>query len=328
MTTAVDHVRTIPTDIATSALEYARTITHDHPDPTDPSLIGKAPALALGLPGPVLDACRPPDPAHGLFVLSGFPVDDAALGPTPASWRVSNPWQANEWSTLLLLLASAMGRVFGWHGQQDGRLVHDIVPALGAEREQTGASSSVLLTPHTEDAFHPHRADYLMLGCLRNHENVGTTAANIRDVDLGQADEDILTQAVAPILPDESYGDDHSAAGPPPPLPTVWQGPDGLCLRYDPAYTPTEEFDARHRAAYDRLGAGLEHVSRTVALSPGQFLVLDNDAVVHGRVPFTARYDGTDRWLKRVNVRSPRSIRPAAEAAEHGYGQEVVDPYA
>jgi L-asparagine oxygenase len=45
-------------------------------------------------------------------------------------------------------------------------------------------------------------------------------------------------------------------------------------------------------------------------------------------VPFTARYDGTDRWLKRVNIRARAGRRPADEAAEHGYGQEVVDPYA
>jgi hypothetical protein len=49
--------------------------------------------------------------------------------------------------------------------------------------------------------------------------------------------------------------------------------------------------------------------------------------VVHGREPFQARYDGTDRWLKRVNVRVPGRPRPAQETDEHGYGQQTVDPY-
>jgi alpha-ketoglutarate-dependent taurine dioxygenase len=41
-----------------------------------------------------------------------------------------------------------------------------------------------------------------------------------------------------------------------------------------------------------------------VTLAPGEVLVVDNDLVVHGRVPFQARYDGTDRWLKRISVTS------------------------
>lgn len=37
----------------------------------------------------------------------------------------------------MLLLASMMGRAFGWEGQQEGKLVHDIVPSPGQEQEQT-----------------------------------------------------------------------------------------------------------------------------------------------------------------------------------------------
>jgi hypothetical protein len=61
-------------------------------------------------------------------------------------------------------------------------------------------------------------------------------------------------------------------------------------------------------------------------LRPGEVLVVDNDVVVHGRVPFRARFDGTDRWLKRASVRVPgRRTRAPAEAAEHGYGQVVLE---
>lgn len=66
-----------------------------------------------------------------------------------------------------------------------------------------------------------------------------------------------------------------------------------------------------------------------VALTPGDVLVVDNDLVVHGRVPFKARYDGTDRWLKRSSVRVPgRRTRPQAERFEHGYGQAAVEAFA
>ena len=39
-----------------------------------------------------------------------------------------------------------------------------------------------------------------------------------------------------------------------------------------------------------------------VVLEPGDLLVIDNDVVVHGRSPFSARFDGTDRWLQRTFV--------------------------
>ena len=40
----------------------------------------------------------------------------------------------------------------------------------------------------------------------------------------------------------------------------------------------------------------------SVALVAGDLLVVDNSVAVHGRTPFTARFDGTDRWLQRTFV--------------------------
>lgn len=167
-----------------------------------------------------------------------------------------------------------------------------------------------------------------MLGCLRNPDLVGTTVSSVRRVHLTADQRRLLSVATLPILPDVSYGTGHerySAA----PLPTLWSsaGPDEATLRYDPAYTPLDDADAEFRAAYARLTAELERVCVTAALAPGEVLLVDNDVAVHGRVPFTARYDGTDRWLKRVNIRLPDRQRRAEEADENGYGQRIVAPF-
>ncbi|WP_280252487.1 TauD/TfdA family dioxygenase [Nocardia abscessus] len=98
-------------------------------------------------------------------------------------------------------------------------------------------------------------------------------------------------------------------------------------MRYDPAYTPLEQAGPEFRAAYEQLTAELERVCVTAVLSPGELLLVDNDVAVHGRVPFTARYDGTDRWLKRVNIRLPERRRRTEEADENGYGQQIVAPF-
>jgi L-asparagine oxygenase len=37
-------------------------------------------------------------------------------------------------------------------------------------------------------------------------------------------------------------------------------------------------------------------------LEPGDMVFVDNRLVVHGRIAFWPRYDGTDRWLHRIFV--------------------------
>jgi hypothetical protein len=262
----------------------------------------------------------------GAVVLRGLPAAELPLAPTPPSWSQAPRAVTAVWDATLLLLASAIGRAFGWEGQQEGRLVHDIVPSKGHEHEQTGASSSVTLSAHTEDAFHPGRANLLLLACLRNRDAVPTRLSSVRRTQLSAADRALLERPTLPILPDDSYSEADGDGVAPPEVATLWEGDGGLGIRYDPAYTPLDEADADYRAAYDRLTAELDRVAEDVTLGAGDVLIVDNDVAVHGRQPFRARYDGTDRWLKRISVRVPGSERPVAEAAEHGYGQQLVDP--
>ncbi|RSO05592.1 oxygenase [Streptomyces sp. WAC 06783] len=294
-----------------------------------PRLLARVAESAAALPASVRRALRPADTDDGLFVLRGLDVDDAALGPTPAGWAAAGDSGAVH-DVVLLLLATAMGNPIAWEGQQDGRFVHNILPVAGHEGEQTGAGSAVLLSPHTEDAFHPGRAHLLLLSCMRNPDRIATTAAGVRRVRLDAADIALLDRPLLPILPDDAYAEaQHFAGGPPPAVPTLFRAEDGLTLRFDPAYTPLADAAPDHRAAYRRLEAELARVSVAVRLVPGDVLVIDNDLVVHGRVPFQARYDGTDRWLKRASVRVPaRRTRPLAEASEHGYGQAAIEAHA
>ena len=48
--------------------------------------------------------------------------------------------------------------------------------------------------------------------------------------------------------------------------------------------------------------AELEARQYDVVVESGALLVVDNYLAVHGRRPFNARYDGTDRWLKKLTV--------------------------
>jgi L-asparagine oxygenase len=294
----------------------------------DRAAVEEAKRCAARLNPALAGECRPVGDS-GAVVLRGLRAADMPLGPTPPSWSEAPPDATPHWDATLLLVASVLGCPFGWEGQQDGRLVHDIVPAKGHEHEQTGASSSVVLSAHTEDAFHPGRANVLLLACLRNHDDVPTSLASVRHARLSAVERALLERPTLPILPDDSYDEtDAPAVASPPEVATLWDGDGGLRIRYDPAYTPLQRADDDYRAAYDWLSEELERVAVDVPLGAGEVLVVDNDVAVHGRRPFQARYDGTDRWLKRVSVRLPDGERPAYEAAEHGYGQRLIDPLA
>lgn len=299
--------------------QVSRTLT------AEPAALGATlPAVAENL-DPELSRCVPRSP-QGVLVLRGLPFDVNRIGPTPSHWSHVAAGRIDEWSAQLLLLALALGRPLGWEGQQDGRLVHDILPIQGQEQDQTGASSSVELSPHTEDAFHPGRANLLVLSCLRNPDRVATHAACVRHTQLDDDDRNVLSRPTLPILPDAAYAEAQQSDAPPLPVATLWDAGAGLGLRYDPSYTPLGDGDPEYLDAYRRLGEELDRVAVGIRLDPGDVLVIDNDTVVHGREPFRARYDGTDRWLRRVSVRVPGRQRSATEATEHGYGQRVLDP--
>ena len=62
-----------------------------------------------------------------------------------------------------------------------------------------------------------------------------------------------------------------------------------------------------------------EELLLILQLESGDFCFLDNFRVVHGRKPFRARYDGTDRWLKCLNIscdlrKSRAARRPGSRA--------------
>ena len=273
------------------------------------------------------DIVRPPDPRVGHRVVKGLLVHHDP-GPTPLHWQAADPSRSAGFDIALALVASRLGRVFGWRNQQQGRIVHNILPSPGQERLQVGASSVVPLAWHTEDAFHPQRADLLLLACVRNPDDVGSRLSSATGASLAVADVDQLQRPLTVVLPDDSYADQEAEGRPPVGISTLWRrGGDALGIRYDPSYTRRLTDDPAFAAAYDRLGHALEDNGRVVPLEPGDLLIIDNDAVVHGRLAFTPRYDGTDRWLKRVLVRSPRP-RPARERQEHGYDQEQVDAHA
>jgi Fe(II)/alpha-ketoglutarate-dependent arginine beta-hydroxylase len=252
----------------------------------------------------------------GVLSISGYEVDHDRLGPTPGHWRDRpQPSPAHREELLLILYGSLLGDPFAWATQQNGRLVHDVIPIAGHENEQLGSSSESLLTWHTEDAFHPARGDFLLFACLRNPYAAATTVGYVDGMDLSAQTTAVLFEERFGIRPDESHLAKNNTAGEqslfedidemnddPVPVAVLFGDPAAPYIRADPYFMTVKEGDDEAREALDMLVKVIDERMFDVQLESGEYCFIDNHRVVHGRKPFKARHDGTDRWLKRINV--------------------------
>lgn len=245
----------------------------------------------------------------GVFVLSGLPVDESLLGVTPT---VSGSVQrtASLPSAMLMLVTQLLGYPVAFRPEKNGALVQDVVPVPGSEEFQ-GNEGSVLLAFHTENAFHQHRPDFVVLLCLRSDHNrtAGLRTASIRQT--------------LPLLDDELRATlrcrDYVTASPPsfglgsePLRHAILSGsPEDPDLLVD--FAATTPLTSRAAEAMATLRARLAEQALTHRLISGDLAIVDNRVAVHGRTAFTPRYDGRDRWLQRTfavqNLRRSRSHR-------------------
>ena len=272
----------------------------------------------------------------GACLISGYPIDNEEIGQTPSHWKGKTGISPTlEEEMILALFGSLLGELIGWSTQQEGHLVHDVIPIQANEDSQLGTGSKTLLWWHTEDAFHPLRGDYLVLMCLRNPDNVPTTFACVDKTRLTDEQLDVLFQPRYFIQPDESHSEVHRGmqnGGPndllnasyaklatmvtaPEALPVLFGARSLPYCRIDPYFMTTMPGDREADEALAALVSQIEENMFEEVLHPGSFLFIDNYRTVHGRKPFTARYDGTDRWLKRINItrdlRKSRASRPS-----------------
>jgi L-asparagine oxygenase len=305
-------------------------LRRDYQSAEDPRLLLDAPVHARELPVRVqehLNRFRRKE--TGVAVISGHAIDDVSVGPTPSHWnQLPHPSPTLDQDLLLVLYGALLGDVFGWATQQDGRMVHDVMPIKENEGQQLGTAADILLSWHTEDAFHPHRPDWVVLACIRNPTGTATTIASADDLRLSAEDVRVLFEPRFRILPDNSHLPRHNSTrgstdfstieemlANPPAIPLMWGDPAHPYMRADESFWGVADpTDTEAIAVLQRFAEEVERRLHDIVLRAGDFCFLDNYKVVHGRKPFPARYDGTDRWLKRVcitrDLRRSRGERP------------------
>lgn len=280
----------------------------------DEALVRTAARLSATLPQPIgealVDFADHPE-RSGALLLRNVPV--GTLPPTPASPDTTT---TKDLTTELTLLAVArrLGQPVGYAPEHGGRIVQNLVPTEQTANLQMSTSSRSNLMFHTETAFHPHRPRYLALFCLRGNTEAHTTMASIFDIvdhlpaATRTATIDAMFEARFRTSVDASFlqpGSTDELGAPHPLLTGTLAEPTFL---FDADLTVGIDADAER--ALDDIRAAVVAATTSVILAPGDLLVIDNNRAVHGRSPFTARFDGTDRWLQRAFIVS--DLAPSA----------------
>ncbi|MET8451530.1 clavaminate synthase Cs1 [Streptomyces sp. NPDC005209] len=275
------------------------------------SFLDSAGTAATALPGPLasaLDTFNAEGSQDGHLLLRGLPVeDDAALPPTPSSTPAPADRPLLTMEGMLGLVGRRLGLHTGYQELRSATVYHDVYPSPNAHY-LSSETSETLLEFHTEMAYHRLQPNYVMLACSRaDHEHrAATLVASVRKaLPLLTAEvRERLFDRKMPCCVDVAFRGGDPDPGAIARVKPLYGDPRDPFLGYDrELLSPKDPDDVEAVAA---LSKALDEVTEAVYLTPGDLLIVDNFRTTHARTPFTPRWDGHDRWLHRVYIRTER----------------------
>ncbi|MFF7333491.1 clavaminate synthase Cs1 [Streptomyces sp. NPDC008150] len=274
------------------------------------AFLDRAGELSEHLPeqlGSVLDQFKASSGDHGYLLLSGLPLDEDRLPATPTSTPAPNDRQLLSMEAMLAVIGRRLGLHTGYAELRAGSIYHDVYPSPNPNY-LSSETSETLLDFHTEMAYHLLQPDYVMLACSRaDHERRAETLIG-------------SVRRALPLL-DASTRARLFDRGMPCSVDLAFRGglrDPGAIARVKPLYgdesDPFLGYDRellapeapRDKEAVRALGRALDAAAVGIGLTPGDILILDNFRTAHARTPFSPRWDGKDRWLHRVYLRTDR----------------------
>jgi L-asparagine oxygenase len=280
--------------------------------------------LAHTLPGRIRKALigfRRSGNRDGVLLLRGMPML-GSLPETPLEPSAATPSDVGGTRFLMLASAALLGEPVAYQQEQDGALFRDVYPTRENAEKLSSESSLTILDSHTELAFHHHMPDFVgLMGLKSDHDGLAaTTVTSVHDVvaKLNPRERLVLSQPRFRTDIDYSFGSTSGKSGGGPEVAVLsgdWANPQ---FRYDlDLMTGT---DAEASAVLARVKRVVDVSWRAVFLQPGDLVWIDNRRTCHARTPFLPRFDGTDRWLRRLLVL--RSLQGAVSDVIPG--QQVI----
>ena len=245
---------------------------------------------------------RPGSP-HGVLVRNV--ARDASLPPTPADAAVPVERESHIGEWALLALSSSLGTVVSYREQRAGQLFNNILPMRGSEDEISSQGSRTVLGLHRECTFSEVGPDFIGLYCHRGGDVATTVVSAARlQHSLSERQWNILREPrfITPLPPLFRRG----SKAPATPRPhRVFLGERGYPeIRVDTTLTAGTDREAEAALEELRTLACRDDVLERLVLNPGDVLFLDNRRCLHGRDAFQAHFDGLDRWLVRLYVKT------------------------
>lgn len=240
------------------------------------------------------------------------PINLERVGNTPLSLPGGVPPRLLQGDVLHILYGSLLGEIFGWSNHQGGHVINEILPVLGNRDKNISSGSDRHLGLHNEDASHPLMGDYFGLMCLRNPNRVPTMVSSINDVQLETEIRNILFEPRFIVKSNSSileniHAKDYELT------PIFFGHPESPYIRINTVAVYPVEGDYKAKEALNALITALQQSVIDLTLESGDCCYLDNFKAVHGRRAYSPKYDGNDRWLKRIvivnDLRKSRGLR-------------------
>lgn len=247
------------------------------------------------------------------LLISGSPVLDEGAGPSPSRFiELDEDYYLNDAKILHGMYGALLGEGVGFTSQRGGSLYNNIVPLKEMSNISNSSSGSVWdFGFHVEDAFHPARAEYLGLVCMRNDERASTTISCIDGVELSAEEKQILFEPRFKI----SHNPIHSTSD------VVEETSQSILfghreapyVKINAAALNVDEYDGIELQALKKLLDYFAKNRTEVILEAKDSIFIDNYRCVHARDSFNANYGDGARWLARVvfasSLRKSRVMR-------------------
>jgi agmatinase len=309
----------VPCDEHVETLQRLRSRLPEIPRQDLPTFFETAARLATELPPQLrttLREFRRNGNERGYLLLTGLPVEEAELPPTPTTTPAPLDRRQLAMEAWLALVGRELGLPTGYRELRAGTVYHDVYPSPNAHY-LSSETSETLLEFHTEMAYHQHQPHFVMLACSRadHSESAATLVGSVRRALslVPGKQRGLLYQNPIPCHVDIAFRPTEDAD--PITSVAVLDGPENdPLLAYDRELM--EPVDPDTKQALASLSDALDSVTESVYLKPGQLLIIDNYRTTHARTPFTPRWDGKDRWLHRMYIRVPERMRGTGQPGD------------
>ena len=241
----------------------------------------------------------------GFLLIRRIPLDDIPNTPANNNCKIGEQTLLAKIQSIFL---SAISTMIAYEAEGYGRLFQDVIPVKSMEQNQTSISSSVELEIHTEQAFSKLRPDILSLACLRGNEKANTYILPVQSI-INNITEDELEMLKKPLwntgvdLSFKLNGHNFIEGDVRGPMSIIRAEKDPRLIIEDPLLVFDKDLMTGITNESNEMIKKIVDIYYKHCLShnltPGEIIFIDNNRAVHGRSPFTPKYDGNDRFLVR-----------------------------